>query len=113
MLWREKDGVRWLEAELPAARAAFSTRLGGVSEAPFDSLNLGILTGDNRGAVVENRRRLAAALGFAPEQVAIGRQVHGALLRAHSAAQSPSPFATPGSEIPELDGHVIPSPAGD
>ena len=39
--WRERDGVRWLEAELPGARAAFSTRLGGVSEGPFESLNLG------------------------------------------------------------------------
>ena len=51
MEWRESDGVRWLEAELPGARAAFSTRVGGVSEAPFDSLNLGILTGDERDAV--------------------------------------------------------------
>ena len=41
MRWRERDGVRWLEADLPGARAAFSTRLGGVSEGPFESLNLG------------------------------------------------------------------------
>ena len=33
MRWRERDGVRWLEAELPGARAAFSTRVGGVSDA--------------------------------------------------------------------------------
>ena len=66
MEWRESDGVRWLEADLGRARAAFSTRLGGVSEAPFDSLNLGILTDDDADAVVENRRRLAAALGLRP-----------------------------------------------
>ena len=107
MEWREQEAVRWLEAELPGARAAFSTRLGGVSEAPFNSLNLGILTDDDRGAVVENRGRLAVALGIAPERVAIGRQVHGAELRTHSAAQVPSPFAEPGSDIPEVDGHVI------
>jgi YfiH family protein len=111
--WREQDGVRWLEAELPGARAAFSTRPGGVSEAPFDRLNLGALTGDEGGAVVENRRRLAAALGLAPELVAIGRQVHGAELQTHTAAQSPSPFSAPGSPIPEVDGHVIPTPAAD
>jgi polyphenol oxidase len=111
--WREQESVRWLEAELPGARAAFSTRLGGVSEAPFDLLNLGVLTGDERDAVVENRRRLAAGLGFAPERVAIGRQVHGAELQTHSAGQSPSPFAEPGSPIPEVDGHVIPTPIGD
>ena len=43
--------------------------------------------------------------------MAIGRQVHGAELRSHVAAQSPSPFAEPGSDIPELDGHVIPAGA--
>ena len=112
MRWREQGAVRWLEADLPGARAAFSTRLGGVSEAPFDRLNLGVLTGDDRGAVVENRRLLAEALGLAPERVAIGRQVHGAELQTHSATQSPSPFAEPGAEIPEVDGHVIPAASG-
>ena len=66
MEWRESEGVRWLEADLGGARAAFSTRVGGVSEPPFDSLNLGLLTDDADDAVVENRRRLAAALGFRP-----------------------------------------------
>jgi YfiH family protein len=109
--WCEDDGVRWLEAELPGARAAFTTRLGGVSETPFDSLNLGILTDDDRDSVIENRGRLAAALGIAPDGVAIGRQVHGVELRSHTAVQSPSPFAEPGSEIPEVDGHVLPAGA--
>lgn len=77
MEWRENEGVRWLEADLDGARAAFSTRLGGVSEPPFDSLNLGILTDDDPEAVTENRRRLAGALGHAPEQIVFGLQVHG------------------------------------
>jgi YfiH family protein len=111
--WREQEAVRWLEAELPGARAAFSTRLGGVSEAPFDSLNLGVLTDDERDAVVENRRRLTNALGLAPERVAIGRQVHGAELQARTPGRSPSPFAEPGSAISDVDGHVIPAPAAD
>ena len=67
MEWREQDDVRWLEAELPGATAAFSTRVGGVSEAPYDALNVAIMTGDERDAVRENRRRLAAALGRDPE----------------------------------------------
>jgi polyphenol oxidase len=111
MRWRESDGVRWLEAELPGARAAFSTRLGGIGEGSFESLNLGVLTDDETGAVVENRRRLAAALGLRAERVAIGRQVHGAELAIHAVPQEPSPFAEPGgSEIPEVDGHVIADP---
>lgn len=107
MEWRESEGVRWLEAELGSARAAFSTRLGGVSEAPFDSLNLGILTDDRSDAVVENRQRLAAALSLDPERIPIALQVHGAELVAHSGPQSPSPFAYPGEELPSADGHII------
>jgi YfiH family protein len=106
MEWREREGIRWLEADLPGATAAFSTRIGGVSEQPFDSLNLGVFTEDDRGAVVENRARLAAALGFEPERIAIGLQVHGAALAAHGGPQAPSPFAAPDSPIPEVDGHV-------
>ena len=88
MEWRERDGVRWLEAELPGARAAFSTRLGGVSEAPYDALNVAILTGDEPDRVRENRRRLAAALGRDPDGVVMGRQVHGAELRRHVGPRS-------------------------
>jgi polyphenol oxidase len=106
MEWREAGGTRWLEARLTGAVAAFSTRLGGVSEAPFDSLNLGILTEDERDHVVENRRLLATALGFEPERVTIGRQVHAAEVARHEGHQRPSPFAEPGSPVPEVDGHV-------
>jgi YfiH family protein len=110
MEWRESGGVRWLEADLGGARAAFATRVGGVSTAPFDSLNLGVLTDDANDAVVANRGRLAAALGFEPERIPIGLQVHGAELALHSVPQEPSPFARPGSAIPEVDGHVVTEP---
>lgn len=106
MEWREQDGLRWLQADLGGARAAFSTRLGGVSKGPFDSLNLGVLTEDSSEAVVENRRRLAASLGHPPSRVPIGLQVHGPGLAFHTDPQDPSPFAEPGSGIPEVDGHV-------
>jgi YfiH family protein len=110
MDWQEQDGLRWLEAALPGARVAFSTRLGGVSAAPFETLNLGILTGDDRSAVLENRVRLAAALGLQPDRVLMGLQVHGPKVLAHASAQDPSPYAQPGSTLPEVDGHVTSTP---
>jgi YfiH family protein len=111
MEWRERGGVRWLEAELgDGARAAFSTRLGGVSEVPFDQLNLGILTDDAEDAVRENRQRLAAALGLDPGRIPIALQVHGGELVSHSGPQRPSPFAEPGGPLPEADGHVVAGP---
>lgn len=81
---RESDGVSWLEARLPGATAAFSARRGGASDAPYDSLNLGILTDDLPERVIENRRRLAEALGRRPEGIAMGHQVHGAEVQLHS-----------------------------
>jgi YfiH family protein len=102
--WRENDGVRWLEAELPGATAAFSTRLGGVSEPPFDTLNLGRLTGDP--GVRENRHRLAAALGIDARGVLIGRQVHQAEVRRHEGPTEPSAFGEPAPGLPDADGHA-------
>jgi polyphenol oxidase len=110
MEWREHEGLRWLQADMDGACAAFATRIGGVSEAPFDSLNLGILTDDSEETVVANRERLAAALGLEPSRIPIGLQVHGAELAFHAAPQDPSPFARPGSKTPEVDGHVITEP---
>jgi YfiH family protein len=95
---------------MSGATAAFSTRVGGVSQPPFDGLNLGVFTDDEGGAVVENRRRLATALGFPPDRVAIGRQVHGGEVATHAGPQIPSPFAEPGSPIPEVDGHLTADP---
>jgi polyphenol oxidase len=56
----------------------FSSRCGGVSEAPFDTLNLAARSGDVPEHVSENRRRAAAATGFEVERLALARQVHAA-----------------------------------
>jgi polyphenol oxidase len=108
--WRERDGIRWLQAELPGARAAFSARLGGVSEEPYHSLNLAILTGDARERVRENRHRLAVALGLDANGVLIGRQVHGAEVARHEAAPDPNAFARPGPSLPGTDGQATSRP---
>src|SRR5215212_10761349 len=106
MDWRERDGVRWLEAELPGARAAFSTRVGGVSEARYEALNVAILTGDEHDRVRENRRRLATSLERAPEGVVMGRQVHGVELRRHEAQQAPRVYADVVRSPDQVDAHA-------
>jgi YfiH family protein len=76
---------RWegdhIAAELPGARMLFSSRHGGVSPEPFDSLNLGRLTDDDGANVDANRDRLAAAVGLSRERFLYGRQVHGTTVR--------------------------------
>lgn len=65
---------------------AFLTgRLGGVSEGPYDSLNLGDHVGDEPDHVGENRRRVAAAVRVAPDKLLIARQVHGAVVHSLNA----------------------------
>lgn len=56
----------------------FSTRVGGVSGGAFESLNLGLLTGDAPQNVAENRRRLCETVGADGARLAMNRQVHGA-----------------------------------
>ena len=72
-------------AALPAIRHGFFTRVGGASEGPFASLNMGLRGADARERVLENRRRAAERLGFLPERLVTARQVHGRrCLRVHA-----------------------------
>ena len=68
----------WRPAVPAGAVLAFSTRRGGVSVPPYDTLNLGRSTPDDTGAVIENRSRLLAALALSPGSLATAGQVHGA-----------------------------------
>lgn len=68
-------------------RMGFTRRTGGVSEAPYDSLNLGSHVGDDLGAVEENRRRLLAAADLGATALITLNQVHGSqVLTASDAA---------------------------
>lgn len=62
----------------PELLAAESTRHGGVSPAPYASLNLGTSTADLPTNVTENRARFWKSLGIEAAQVATSHQVHGA-----------------------------------
>ncbi|MDJ1493234.1 peptidoglycan editing factor PgeF [Cytophagaceae bacterium DM2B3-1] len=62
--------------KFPHLIAAQSLRHGGVSPAPFTSLNLGLSSGDERENVLENRNRFFNSLGFQPEDIALSYQVH-------------------------------------
>lgn len=72
------DHVR---AALTGGTVLFTTRRGGVSEGPYESLNLGLWTDDDTGRVLINRERVAAAAGLTRERLVQGRQVHGTTVR--------------------------------
>jgi len=87
------EPFRWqgghVAADLMGGSVLFSTRRGGVSAGPYESLNLGRLTDDDGANVDENRDRLAAATGLPRERFIYGRQVHGADVR--RATEPPGP----------------------
>ena len=65
-LTHTSENVLWMSSSLldgSGVRHGFSTRIGGVSPAPWDSLNLGVGRGDDMDRVRENYRRFCAALG--------------------------------------------------
>jgi len=82
---------------LRGARVTFSTRRGGVSEGPFRSLNLGLLTDDRPERVHQNRERLRAHCDA--DQLVLSRQVHGTELL-HWDAPAPE------GPLPDADGHL-------
>jgi len=81
-------------------RVAFSTRLGGVSEGVFASLNLGILTEDDPASVVKNRTRLCDAVGADPDGATMAWQRHGATVT----RARPRGIVTPGTVYDHCDG---------
>lgn len=86
----------------PGVRHGFFTRHGGVSEGVYDSLNVGLGSGDRVGDVLENRRRAARAFGAEAEALATCFQIHSATVKVATA-----PW---GLERPDGDGVVTGRP---
>jgi len=88
-----------IERRVGRARVVFTDRHGGVSGAPYDSLNLGDHVGDDPRAVADNRAATARALGLPdPARWSFLHQVHGATV---VTVTSPS-----GGAPPEADAAV-------
>ena len=84
------NGLVYLSADgIDAAGGAvhgFSTRLGGVSQGIFASLNLSMNRGDDPDCVRENYRRFCAAIGADMEHLVCASQVHGDTVRSITSA---------------------------
>lgn len=86
LITRESADLRWLSSPLldeqnPALAHGFSTRQGGVSKPPFDTLNLGAGRGDDPAAVLENYSRFCAAVGVDAARPVLAKQVHETTVR--------------------------------
>jgi hypothetical protein len=75
----------WRAAASSGAIVAFTTRLGGVSRPPYDTMNLGRSSADRPEAVAENRHRVLSSLGLDPGRLVTAGQIHGAAVAAADA----------------------------
>ena len=102
--------LTWPALEASGADAAVTARDGGVSSGPYATLNLSLSVGDDPVHVLENRRRLAAALGANPADFVFARQVHGATVRIVGPADRGSGAVTLDDAVPDTDALVTTSP---
>jgi YfiH family protein len=73
--------LTWPALDASGAGAVVTARSGGVSSGPYATLNLSLSVGDDPARVLENRRRLATAVGVPLSDFVFARQVHGAGVR--------------------------------
>jgi len=73
--------LSWDDAESCGVSVAVTTRLGGISQLPYDTLNLGLHVGDRPEDVLANRERAAAAFGVDLYDLVFAHQVHGSAVR--------------------------------
>lgn len=78
---RTAGQLQYRVAEHISVPHCFTTRLGGVGAGHLASLNIGMHRGDDPANVSENFRILGNALGFAPEQLVLTRQIHTDIVR--------------------------------
>ena len=114
---RKNKGVTyltWPEFEkIPGFVHGFSTRLGGVSEGIYSSMNLSFTRGDKEEAVRENYNRISAALDFSPEDIVTSDQTHTANVRVITAEDrgngitKPRPYTDVDGMITNVPGLVL------
>jgi len=103
------DLVAWRSSLLADERIehAVMGRLGGVSQGPYSSLNVGGAVGDDLSAVAENLRRIYAALGWDSERVVSGHQVHGDRVHRVSNDDAGKTIAATDALISDLPGILL------
>ena len=76
---KEKDNLIYLQFEQMQQfgfQVIFTTRIGGFSQKPYDTLNLGLHTAEQDKTVIKNRKKLYGVLDYKSEDIVYGEQIH-------------------------------------
>ncbi len=104
------DFLSWPALAAAGVEVLVTTRGGGVSGGPYAALNLSLHVGDEPGHVLENRRRVAVALGASPGDFVFAHQVHGTGVAVVSRADRGRGTVTTDDAIPQADVLVTSDP---
>ncbi|AFC32193.1 hypothetical protein PM3016_5497 [Paenibacillus mucilaginosus 3016] len=115
VLQEADNGTGWMKLSpfmngSASVTAGFTTRIGGVSGEPYQGLNCGLHVDDAPEAVVENRRRLAEALGIPFEAGTYAEQVHGKEIQMVTSALRGSGIRDRESALQAKDGFMTNEP---
>lgn len=105
-LWRGK----FSSFEANPCVHGLSGRLGGVSQKPYDSLNMALHVGDDPASVWENRRRFLGALGLDAKELVTPEQVHGSRIVRVSRTEAGRGSRSYSDSVPETDALITNEP---
>ncbi len=97
----------WLEQ---GVNIGFSTRQGGESQPPFNSLNMGLHVGDNQEAVIVNRQRFMRLFDIGMDRVVCCQQVHGSSVAYINGEQAGQGAENYDASLPGIDAMVTETP---
>lgn len=110
----DRGGVRFYSAwnfqSSGLVKHGFSTRIGGESLTPFDTLNLGLTVEDDKYSVLRNRRAFALALGLDADRIVVPNQVHGKIVRLVTASDAGKGALDHADSIPDTDALITNTP---
>ena len=95
--------VEKLESLFPWVCAGFSIRKHGVSQSPYDSLNVGLHVGDRIEDVIHNRQIILSDIGYTEKHWVSAEQTHGSNLYQATRLDQGSGFSSLASSIPNTD----------
>lgn len=109
----EQDGIVYLTfpafSQIEGIKHLFTTRLGGVSEGIFSTMNLSFTRGDKKESVEENFRRIAAVLGCRAEDIVCSNQTHTTNIRYVTKADAGKGVVTE-KDYSDIDGLITNEP---
>ena len=110
---KEKHGTVYLQypafEKFPQIIHGFSTRIGGVSQGIYASMNLSFQRGDKEDAVSENYRRIADAIGFDLKKTVCSQQTHTTNIRLVKEEDGGKGILTP-QDYHDIDGLITDIP---